>query len=73
MDSLQEAFIHPPELCEGRFIMDVCTLFHVFRQKTPAYTHWKAWRGQDNFLSERRKSHALRVSKTQANFHFWVN
>ncbi len=30
MDSLQEAFIHAPELCETRFIMDACTLFHVF-------------------------------------------
>ncbi len=30
MDSLQEAFIHPPELCETRFITDACTLFHVF-------------------------------------------
>ncbi len=30
MDSLQEAFIHPPEQCEGRFITDACTLFHVF-------------------------------------------
>ncbi len=30
MDSLQEAFIHPPEPCEGRFITDVHTLFHVF-------------------------------------------
>ncbi len=30
MDSLQEAFIHPPEPCEARFIMDARTLFHVF-------------------------------------------
>ncbi len=30
MDSLQEAFIHPPEPCEARFIMDAHTLFHVF-------------------------------------------
>ncbi len=30
MDSLQEAFIHPPEPCEARFIMDVRALFHVF-------------------------------------------
>ncbi len=30
MDSLQEAFIHPPELCEGRFIMDVHALFDYF-------------------------------------------
>ncbi len=29
MDSLQEAFIHPPEPCEGRFITDACTLFDV--------------------------------------------
>ncbi len=30
MDSLQEAFIHPPELCEARFIMDAHLLFDVF-------------------------------------------
>ncbi len=29
MDSLQEAFIHPPEPCEARFIMDACALFDV--------------------------------------------
>ncbi len=40
MDSLPEAFIHPPEpLCEERFITDACTLFHVFWTvtKTPAF------------------------------------
>ncbi len=38
MDSLQEAFIHPPEPCEARFIMDACTLFDLFwtvEQKHP--------------------------------------
>ncbi len=30
MDSLQEAFIHPLEPCEERFITDARTLFHVF-------------------------------------------
>ncbi len=32
MDSLQEAFIHPPppEPCEARFIMNARSLFHVF-------------------------------------------
>ncbi len=45
--------------------------------------HWKAWRGQDNFLYNsdwfvwKKKVtdtyDALSVSKTQANFHFWVN
>ncbi len=30
MDSLQEAFIHGPELCESRFIMNVRALFNVF-------------------------------------------
>ncbi len=30
MDSLQEAFIHSPEPCEARFIMDVHALFEVF-------------------------------------------
>ncbi len=27
MDSLQEAFIHPPAPCEAPFIMDARTLF----------------------------------------------
>ncbi len=31
MDSLQGAFMHPPEPCEARFIVDARTLFHVFR------------------------------------------
>ncbi len=38
MDSLQEAFIHPPEPCEACFIMDACTLFDLFwtvEQKHP--------------------------------------
>ncbi len=30
MESLQEAFIHAPELCEAHYIMDACTLFDVF-------------------------------------------
>ncbi len=30
MYSLQEAFIHPLEACEARFMMDAHTLFHVF-------------------------------------------
>ncbi len=38
MDSLQEAIIHPPELCEAHFIIDVHGLFDVFwtvEQKHP--------------------------------------
>ncbi len=38
MDSLQEAFIHPPEPCEACFIMDAHTLYCVFwtvEQKQP--------------------------------------
>ncbi len=30
MDTLQEAFIHPPEPCDARFITDARTLFQVF-------------------------------------------
>ncbi len=30
MDSQRETFIHPPEPCEGRFITDAHTLFHIF-------------------------------------------
>ncbi len=29
MESLQEAFIHAPELCEAYFTTDRCTLFDV--------------------------------------------
>ncbi len=39
MDSLQEAFIHPPEPCEARFIMDAHALFDYFwtvEQKHPS-------------------------------------
>ncbi len=39
MDSLQEAFIHPLEPCEARFITDAHTLFNVFwtvEQKHPS-------------------------------------
>ncbi len=38
MDSLQEAFVHLPELCEARFIMDGCASFDVLwnvEQKHP--------------------------------------
>ncbi len=30
MDSLQEAFIHPLELCEARFIMDLSEMDYGF-------------------------------------------
>ncbi len=30
INSLQEAFIHPQEPCEARFIMDGCALFDFF-------------------------------------------
>ncbi len=39
MDSLQEAFIHPPEPCDAHFIMDVCTLFDVFWTVEQKPTH----------------------------------
>ncbi len=38
MDLLQEVFIHPPEPCEARFIMNARALFKVFwtvEQKHP--------------------------------------
>ncbi len=86
MDSLQEAFIHSPEPCEVRFITDVHTLLHVFwtvdnkHPLTPierlggARTIFKitqiglVWKKKVIYTYD-----ALRVSKTQANFHFWVN
>ncbi len=41
MDSLQEAFIHPPEPCEACFITDARALFDMFwtvEQKYPPST-----------------------------------
>ncbi len=85
MDSLQEAFIHSLEPCEGRFITDVHTLFHVFwtEQQTPAYTIVRLGGARTifnitpiGFVWKKKVIYtydALRVSKTQANFHFWVN
>ncbi len=52
MDSLQEAFIHTPELCEARFIMDVRALFDVFwtvEQKHPPTAMIKLGRARTIF------------------------
>ncbi len=52
MDLLQEAFIHPPELCEARFIMEVRALFDYFWtcwSETPTYSYSNAWNSKDNF------------------------
>ncbi len=41
MDSLQEAFIHAPDLCKAHFIVDADALFEVFwtvQQKHPPTT-----------------------------------
>ncbi len=47
MDSLQEAFIHPPELCEARFVMDVLylTTFELLNKNT-AYYHSNTYKSQ---------------------------
>ncbi len=50
MDSLQEAFIHAPDPCEARFIMDVCTLFDVFWTVGTTHCNDNAWNSQDIFL-----------------------
>ncbi len=53
MDSLQEAFIHTPEPCDARFIMDAHFLFDVLwtvEQKASTHCNDNAWRGQDHFL-----------------------
>ncbi len=86
MDSLQEAFIHPAEPCEERFVTDARTLFHVFwtvdnkHLLTPierlggARTIFNITRIE--FIWKKKVTYtydASRVSKTQANFHFWVN
>ncbi len=51
MDSLQEAFIHPPEPCEARFIMDAHALFDYFwtvEQKHPPTAILKLGRARKN-------------------------
>ncbi len=87
MDLLQEAFIHPLEPCEACFIMDAHTLFDFFwtvgKKKhplTPIQTLGRAriifnitpigfiWKKKVIYTED-----ALRASKTQANFHFWVD
>ncbi len=50
MDSLQEAFIHPPEPCEARFIMDEHTLFDYFWTVEQKHSRYKAWKSKDNFI-----------------------
>ncbi len=47
MDSLQEVFIHPPELCEARFVMDVLylTTFELLNKNT-AYYHPNTYKSQ---------------------------
>ncbi len=51
MDLLQEAFIHPPELCEARFIMEVRFIWCLVdcSTETPADCNDNAWKSQDNF------------------------
>ncbi len=51
MDSLQEAFIHPPEPCEARFIMHALYFTSSgLLTKSTRLPHCKAWRGRDNVL-----------------------
>ncbi len=83
MDSLQEAFIHPPEPCEARFIMDGCALFDYFWAVEQKHAIIKLGRArtifnltQIGFVWKKKVIYtydALSVSKTWANFQFWVN
>ncbi len=81
MDSLQEAFIHPPEPCEAHFIMDVHALFDVFwtvEQKHPPTAMITLGRARTifnvtpiGFIRKKKDIYtkdASRVSKSQANF-----
>ncbi len=46
MDSLQEAFVYPPEPCEARFIMDARALFDALwtvHKETPADRNDSDW------------------------------
>ncbi len=49
MDSLQEAFNHPPESYEACFIIDACALFDyiwtVEQKHPPSSTNAYAWKG----------------------------
>ncbi len=47
---LQEAFIHPPEPCEARFIMDGCALFDLIWTVEQKLCHYKAWKSPKIFL-----------------------
>ncbi len=52
IDSLQEAFIHPPELCEARFIMNARAFSWLLLdcwQKTSAYSRSTGWKSKDKF------------------------
>ncbi len=84
MDSLQGAFIHPPEPCEGRFVTDACTLFHVFRtgsSKHPCIPIERLGGARTifyitpiGFVWKKKVTYiwdASKGSKTQPNFHFW--
>ncbi len=44
MDSLQEAFIHTPEPCDARFIMDAHFLFNVLFNDSKSI-HSLQWQG----------------------------
>ncbi len=86
MDSLQGAFIHPPESCEGRFTTDACTLFHVFRTESSKhpFSPMERFGGARTiinltligFVWKKKVTYTYvdsKGSKTQANLHFWVN
>ncbi len=86
MDSLQGAFIHPPEPCEGRFITDACTLFHVFWTESSKHPFSPMERLGGartiinltliGFVWKKKVTYTYvdsKGSKTQANLHFWVN
>ncbi len=74
MDSLQEVFIHPPEPCEARFIMWTvdCSTETPAHRNDNAMTIFYITQRLD-WIFNITQMDALRVSKSQANFHFWVN
>ncbi len=88
IDSLQEAFINPMELCGVLFMMDGCTLFDFYwtiesQQPCTAIISCSAWKSQDIlnitsivFVWKKKVIYTLdglRVSKSWGYFHFWVN
>ncbi len=71
IDSLQEAFIHPPEPCGTLFTMGWMRCFGLLKI-TPIHCHYKSWKSQDFF---KYNSDCIHL-KEESHIHLawgWVN